>query len=108
MIRRPPRSTLFPYTTLFRSTSNCCPEREARALQRYFVILTTARLAPRRAEFGPTTGPAQPAQRLIWSRPAEGDQATPRVWLENWTGQALRICRQPSRAMVLPRTSVRF
>src|SRR2546422_8525585 len=23
MIRRPPRSTLFPYTTLFRSISNC-------------------------------------------------------------------------------------
>src|SRR2546422_4213428 len=23
MIRRPPRSTLFPYTTLFRSQSNC-------------------------------------------------------------------------------------
>src|SRR5256885_11512456 len=25
MIRRPPRSTLFPYTTLFRSTSICRP-----------------------------------------------------------------------------------
>src|SRR5256885_8561467 len=26
MIRRPPRSTLFPYTTLFRSVRNCiCP-----------------------------------------------------------------------------------
>src|SRR5258708_14059218 len=25
MIRRPPRSTLFPYTTLFRSLSNCLP-----------------------------------------------------------------------------------
>src|SRR4051812_49819519 len=24
MIRRPPRSTLFPYTTLFRSRSNAC------------------------------------------------------------------------------------
>src|SRR5258708_31951200 len=24
MIRRPPRSTLFPYTTLFRSPSSCC------------------------------------------------------------------------------------
>src|SRR2546429_4398583 len=24
MIRRPPRSTLFPYTTLFRSSSNAC------------------------------------------------------------------------------------
>src|SRR5258708_27887072 len=25
MIRRPPRSTLFPYTTLFRSNANCPP-----------------------------------------------------------------------------------
>src|SRR2546430_2322979 len=25
MIRRPPRSTLFPYTTLFRSSPSCCP-----------------------------------------------------------------------------------
>src|SRR2546426_10562956 len=24
MIRRPPRSTLFPYTTLFRSEADCC------------------------------------------------------------------------------------
>src|SRR2546423_7830181 len=24
MIRRPPRSTLFPYTTLFRSSETCC------------------------------------------------------------------------------------
>src|SRR2546423_9609871 len=29
MIRRPPRSTLFPYTTLFRSTVGC-PGRDAR------------------------------------------------------------------------------
>src|SRR5256885_10704594 len=27
MIRRPPRSTLFPYTTLFRSTSRCRSNR---------------------------------------------------------------------------------
>src|SRR5258708_14225497 len=30
MIRRPPRSTLFPYTTLFRS-ANRCPSASARA-----------------------------------------------------------------------------
>src|SRR3712207_7795530 len=30
MIRRPPRSTLFPYTTLFRSVANLPPERWAR------------------------------------------------------------------------------
>src|SRR3989442_8556514 len=30
MIRRPPRSTLFPYTTLFRSRDpgDCCPNRQ--------------------------------------------------------------------------------
>src|SRR3712207_8421552 len=28
MIRRPPRSTLFPYTTLFRSERICEPERQ--------------------------------------------------------------------------------
>src|SRR5258707_2857051 len=27
MIRRPPRSTLFPYTTLFRSVGNVLPDR---------------------------------------------------------------------------------
>src|SRR6266550_8143843 len=30
MIRRPPRSTLFPYTTLFRSTSRCVDGRHLR------------------------------------------------------------------------------
>src|SRR5258708_8977422 len=42
MIRRPPRSTLFPYTTLFRSIrrflaprgASSCPERHARASPR--------------------------------------------------------------------------
>src|SRR5256885_12632810 len=28
MIRRPPRSTLFPYTTLFRSSGRCTPRTE--------------------------------------------------------------------------------
>src|SRR2546427_8925911 len=31
MIRRPPRSTLFPYTTLFRSSDRRAPESAARA-----------------------------------------------------------------------------
>src|SRR2546428_8993601 len=30
MIRRPPRSTLFPYTTLFRSSSDLCAARAIR------------------------------------------------------------------------------
>src|SRR5438270_13194506 len=31
MIRRPPRSTLFPYTTLFRSQRRLCPLRSGHA-----------------------------------------------------------------------------
>src|SRR2546428_2848350 len=32
MIRRPPRSTLFPYTTLFRSHTHCAPDVFGRAV----------------------------------------------------------------------------
>src|SRR5260221_2479058 len=34
MIRRPPRSTLFPYTTLFRSHPQACPIAPSRNLRR--------------------------------------------------------------------------
>src|SRR3712207_6861434 len=34
MIRRPPRSTLFPYTTLFRSTWTSTRERNAMTIER--------------------------------------------------------------------------
>src|SRR2546427_7717050 len=40
MIRRPPRSTLFPYTTLFRSVSGCC----RRCPRRLFLRLPLSRL----------------------------------------------------------------
>src|SRR2546429_4431362 len=35
MIRRPPRSTLFPYTTLFRSPSNATPQARLKAGARH-------------------------------------------------------------------------
>src|SRR2546425_2177967 len=49
MIRRPPRSTLFPYTTLFRSVFADAGRRAARrAVRRAFVgSRLAARLAPR-------------------------------------------------------------
>src|SRR2546427_2571169 len=45
MIRRPPRSTLFPYTTLFRSTS------VQFFLQQYSLPPVEAAVAPGRCEF---------------------------------------------------------
>src|SRR5690554_7138168 len=43
MIRRPPRSTLFPYTTLFRSEKNVFQETPDHANR---IILTTSVLSP--------------------------------------------------------------
>src|SRR3712207_6880266 len=51
MIRRPPRSTLFPYTTLFRSTLPALVPRPARACGH------RARTAPRRTPGSTWTTP---------------------------------------------------
>src|SRR3712207_8453249 len=57
MIRRPPRSTLFPYTTLFRSAGGARPGRSRRGLPGRAVELRRAgppgqpaRLVPARSE----------------------------------------------------------
>src|SRR2546425_5202415 len=50
MIRRPPRSTLFPYTTLFRSTcvSSCSRSRESSSAVKRSPLSITVREASRR------------------------------------------------------------
>src|SRR2546430_8853913 len=51
MIRRPPRSTLFPYTTLFRSRDVDDRRRERHRLQDHLVALVAERVAgARRSE----------------------------------------------------------
>src|SRR2546430_11908856 len=68
MIRRPPRSTLFPYTTLFRS-----PEQQ-RAFFTLFRDLRTAYLSCKAAiypgvtAFGDTFQPAHDASMLVLDR----------------------------------------
>src|SRR2546427_9428347 len=49
MIRRPPRSTLFPYTTLFRS--NAGSQQSLRGLQEHEILKREAQI-PRRATRG--------------------------------------------------------
>src|SRR5258708_12968067 len=48
MIRRPPRSTLFPYTTLFRSASMASRRRSTRSVRQSLVSSMAARV--RRSE----------------------------------------------------------
>src|SRR2546422_5900151 len=69
MIRRPPRSTLFPYTTLFRSRgAKGCPGISGRPRER-----------SRRTSF---TGPA-PFTRSFNSKPASGTLAYSNIHLRS-------------------------
>src|SRR2546426_7047215 len=63
MIRRPPRSTLFPYTTLFRSTA---PQAAAVGIA-LVALLVSLRL-------GPVSGAGTPA---AGTRPDRGETADP-------------------------------
>src|SRR3989449_11780293 len=68
MIRRPPRSTLFPYTTLFRSKG---PTGRARCRPRgdgLYDVLDVASKRPRAERFDPGSGPSAltPIGRMVF------------------------------------------
>src|SRR5256885_8554179 len=79
MIRRPPRSTLFPYTTLFRSerhrdAGDVAPAQHGVAARHREQRDHRVGLAPRRvADFAPPrlVGPAQRGERQILLRSEE-------------------------------------
>src|SRR6266540_5522378 len=50
MIRRPPRSTLFPYTTLFRSRAGCAASRSVSTAVGMTTVLSGAPAAAARSE----------------------------------------------------------
>src|SRR5256886_17086347 len=58
MIRRPPRSTLFPYTTLFRSTRTRCAGSSARTFASPTSTRRGAWARPGRVERDAATGPS--------------------------------------------------
>src|SRR2546425_3479284 len=69
MIRRPPRSTLFPYTTLFRSSHG------RRRLRRPSLgpLHRTGRAAAPVDSHGPRQSAPPPARRVLhWTRPPPG------------------------------------
>src|SRR3712207_7015408 len=55
MIRRPPRSTLFPYTTLFRS--HCVVERDVRGVDPPVHLIGRASTDDGAGDTGPREGP---------------------------------------------------
>src|SRR3989441_10426676 len=69
MIRRPPRSTLFPYTTLFRSSAlTSSPDREtgARSSPRYQSSAARALPSPTSQSQASATGASNARAALDW------------------------------------------
>src|SRR2546427_10722316 len=65
MIRRPPRSTLFPYTTLFRSPHTVAPDIQ-RQLRGEGGAVAASRTPPQVEPMDPSL--AQPGERIGWER----------------------------------------
>src|SRR3712207_8139017 len=72
MIRRPPRSTLFPYTTLFRSGGGGRPGRDRREGQRRAAALRADRRRGRRAAGREDRREARDRQRRLLRRADRG------------------------------------
>src|SRR5256885_12928573 len=83
MIRRPPRSTLFPYTTLFRSLMRRGPEPDAeragiRRASRDYFTLVRSRLSVLRSEehTSELQSPCNLVCRLLLEKKKKNDNAT--------------------------------
>src|SRR5258705_1931105 len=89
MIRRPPRSTLFPYTTLFRSV----PDRDNRRQRRF----------PELSVFGVDFTDGQLDALDRWIGRADGYRRPQDGWLRPWRDRFFpRFFRRGGAAPVLP------
>src|SRR5690348_18015527 len=74
MIRRPPRSTLFPYTTLFRSVGDGTARRLVRRRRHVLVLRRRSALRRHRHVLAPLNPPRSRHQRRI--RTARSEEHT--------------------------------
>src|SRR5256885_11528614 len=101
MIRRPPRSTLFPYTTLFRSTQIA----SMRLKQKWHAIIATAGAASRRitGRSGPTV--SAPADRaVVVTTPGPPDRETARS--EEHTSELQSPCNLVCRLLLEKKNTI--
>src|SRR3712207_8372930 len=89
MIRRPPRSTLFPYTTLFRSRGSRGPSVW---LRQVLLAVTALRLGARRVgrDRGHEAGPEEAAVEQEQQRDGRSEEHTSELQSRQWL-----VCRLP-------------
>src|SRR2546426_7306818 len=101
MIRRPPRSTLFPYTTLFRSCTSPCarwanrlrsPPRCVKLCVKWTVICQSRRSPPK-----------QHAQRRPWDKNARSEEHTSE--LQSPCNLVCRLLLEKKKKKLISKTS---
>src|SRR2546430_11783867 len=92
MIRRPPRSTLFPYTTLFRSSQH----RRLRAAERAFPRIVRFGLSLRSEEH---TSELQSQSNLVCRLLLEKKKKTPHKPAPEWT-ILVRVLTRRTRSLL--------
>src|SRR2546430_9632758 len=100
MIRRPPRSTLFPYTTLFRSpTRGCSHSTMARRAGRGTSGASTRRVTRSEEHTSELQSQSNLVCRLLLEKKNTRDLADHRPHVESLAGPAVRhvalLCMQP-------------
>src|SRR5256885_10774557 len=99
MIRRPPRSTLFPYTTLFRS----CPHHIVGCRTR--CVATPARRSPQAPRRQPAKRPKESERDLATPRPRTIDDPGPRRRSEEHTSELQSPCNLVCRLLLEKKTT---
>src|SRR5256885_7417178 len=99
MIRRPPRSTLFPYTTLFRSAPRLLGRAAASRL-----CLASARLGPWRSEehTSELQSPCNLVCRLLLEKKKNQQHGESALRQGEFTAELLRISRPDEIALAKP------
>src|SRR5687767_15769468 len=97
MLRRPPRSTLFPYTTLFRSVSSGAVKSKPRRPRMAGAEAASAALAPSEALASAAVTPAPPELLLTVKNRLPTPSAPPVLRSEEHTSElqslAYLVCR---------------
>src|SRR5256885_7538863 len=92
MIRRPPRSTLFPYTTLFRSLSHCtCVVRSSSTMASTSDVLMPSRFSGKRSE--EHTSELQSPCNLVCRLLLEKKKRFPALADHDWSDWCLALSR---------------
>src|SRR5256885_12654111 len=100
MIRRPPRSTLFPYTTLFRSDDDACRGGDLRQIVASRLHFDAGEPARSEEHTSELQSPCNLVCRLLLEKKKKKNDTTVDNGAEGWTGHQHAACSSANRLLI--------